>query len=145
MPARRPARATTRPPTRLRSSGRLPTRKPTDRIGLTHSRRAAVTAALLFGRFNIGESPSSGPTRRAGPGPVPDRRSERDRGIFNTVDSGNWMAAADELSAPLGRVSACGKRRFRLPNTKKQALAALYGQKKTTKTNNTHNQEDPLG
>ena len=35
--------------------------------------------------------------------------------------------AADELSAPLGRETAHGKRRFRLPFTGKQALAALLG------------------
>jgi polysaccharide deacetylase 2 family uncharacterized protein YibQ len=35
--------------------------------------------------------------------------------------------AADELSAPLGRETARGKRRFRLPFTGKQALAALLG------------------
>jgi polysaccharide deacetylase 2 family uncharacterized protein YibQ len=50
------------------------------------------------------------------------------RGIFNPVDSGSSMAeAADDLSAPLGRDSARGKRRFRLPFTPIQALAAALG------------------
>ena len=35
--------------------------------------------------------------------------------------------AADELSAPLGRETARGKRRFRLPFTAKQVLAGLLG------------------
>ncbi len=37
------------------------------------------------------------------------------------------VEAADELSAPLGRETAHGKRRFRLPFTGMQALAALLG------------------
>jgi polysaccharide deacetylase 2 family uncharacterized protein YibQ len=50
------------------------------------------------------------------------------RGIFNLIDSGSSMAeAADELSAPLGRDIARGKRRFRLPFTKMQALATVLG------------------
>ena len=35
--------------------------------------------------------------------------------------------AADELSAPLGQKTGRGKRRFRLPFTAMQALAALLG------------------
>jgi uncharacterized protein len=51
------------------------------------------------------------------------------RGIVGPVDSGWSMAeTADDLSTPLGQTTAArGKRRYRLPFTAAQALAALFG------------------
>jgi uncharacterized protein len=68
------------------------------------------------------------------------------RGIFNPVDSGSLMAeAADELSAPLGRDIARGKRRFRLPFTKMQGLATALGLFLLTFTGYALFNEDPFG
>jgi polysaccharide deacetylase 2 family uncharacterized protein YibQ len=53
--------------------------------------------------------------------------------------------AADELSAPLGRESARGKRRFRLPFSGKQALAALLGLFLLTFAGYALFHDDPLG
>ena len=53
--------------------------------------------------------------------------------------------AADELSAPLGRGTARGKRRFRLPFTGKQALAGLLGLFLTTFAGYALFHDDPLG
>ena len=53
--------------------------------------------------------------------------------------------AADELSAPLGRESARGKRRFRLPFTGKQVLAAVLGLFLATFAGYALFHDDPLG
>jgi polysaccharide deacetylase 2 family uncharacterized protein YibQ len=53
--------------------------------------------------------------------------------------------AADELSAPLGRETARGKRRFRLPFTPMQALAALLGLFLLTFAGYALFHDDPLG
>ena len=53
--------------------------------------------------------------------------------------------AADELSAPLGRDSARGKRRFRLPFTGMQALAAVLGLFLATFAGYALFHDDPLG
>jgi uncharacterized protein len=53
--------------------------------------------------------------------------------------------AADELSAPLGRETARGKRRFRLPFTGKQALATLLGLFLLTFAGYALFHDDPLG
>lgn len=53
--------------------------------------------------------------------------------------------AADELSAPLGRNIARGKRRFRLPFTKIQALAAVLGLFLVTFAGYALFNDDPLG
>jgi uncharacterized protein len=68
------------------------------------------------------------------------------RGIFNLIDSGSSMAeAADDLSAPLGRDSARGKRRLRLPFTPIQGLAALLGLFLVTFAGYALFSDDPLG
>ena len=53
--------------------------------------------------------------------------------------------AADELSAPLGRDGARGKRRFRLPFTPVQALAAVLGLVLATFAGYALFNDDPLG
>ena len=53
--------------------------------------------------------------------------------------------AADELSAPLGRNISRGKRRFRLPFTKIQALAAVLGLFLVTFAGYALFNDDPLG
>ena len=53
--------------------------------------------------------------------------------------------AADELSAPLGRETARGKRRFRLPFKPMQALAALLGLFLVTFAGYALFHDDPLG
>jgi polysaccharide deacetylase 2 family uncharacterized protein YibQ len=53
--------------------------------------------------------------------------------------------AADELSAPLGRNGARGKRRFRLPFTPVQALAAVLGLFLATFAGYALFNDDPLG
>ncbi len=62
------------------------------------------------------------------------------------IDSGSVMAeAADELSAPLGRDVARGKRRFRLPFTGMQVLAAGLGLVLATFAGYAIFNDDPLG
>src|SRR6202042_277076 len=85
--------------------------KPTDRLKRYSSRKGRPSGPPFL--FAGGKSAPA-----ANHGKVPKVRHG---------ESASMAEAADELSAPLGRDIARGRRRFRLPFTKMQVLATALG------------------